>query len=81
MYVVNATDGSPPVDGPEEEPTEEDRVHVLAQGGIAPEVVILFPDDPNDPIPDPACLVGLENCGAALTNSPVRTFWSQLNAE
>ena len=61
-------------------PATDDRFGKLAQGGIAPEVVILFPDDPSDPIPDPACLVGLESCGAALSNTPVRTFWSQLGA-
>jgi hypothetical protein len=50
------------------------------------------PDDPNDPndppecvgaecTPPPVCLVGLENCGVDLTNTPVRTFWTQQNTD
>ena len=31
--------------------------------------------------PPPVCLVGLENCGVDLTNTPVRTFWTQQNTD
>ena len=62
----------------------DDRDRELAQGGIAPEVVWLFPS-PEDPLtcvgaecrPDPVCLVGLENCGVGINLDPVRTFWRQ----
>jgi hypothetical protein len=31
--------------------------------------------------PPPVCLVGLESCGVDLTNTPVRTFWTQQNTD
>jgi type IV pilus assembly protein PilY1 len=74
-------DGVPDGEDPD---SAEDRDSELAQSGIAPEVVWLFPS-PEDPVncvgaecrPDPVCLVGLENCGVAVNLAPVRTFWRQ----
>ncbi len=87
LYTVSAYTGAPVLD--RENPTDppdstDDRDTELAQGGIAPEVVWLFPS-PDDPIncvgaecrPPPRCLVGLENCGVGITMAPVRTFWRQ----
>ena len=62
-----------------------DRSKELAQGAIAPEVVFVFPTPDSDPDnPDvtppavpPICLVGLESCGAGMSNPPVRTYWRQ----
>jgi type IV pilus assembly protein PilY1 len=92
LYVVNALDARP-ARQPEEstnEPTESpaNRSRRLAQGGIAPEAVFVFPtptvdpenpDGPRPPAP-PICLVGLESCGVGLSNAPVRTYWRQRGA-
>jgi type IV pilus assembly protein PilY1 len=74
-------DGVPDRNDPD---SVEDRDAELAQGGIAPEVVWLFPspDNPQTCVgaecrPDPVCLVGLENCGVGVNLNPVRTFWTQ----
>jgi type IV pilus assembly protein PilY1 len=74
-------DGVPDHDDPD---SAEDRDSELSQGGIAPEVVWLFPSPENPTTcvgaecrPDPVCLVGLENCGVGITLAPVRTFWRQ----
>ena len=79
--------GAPVFDreSPEDPPdSTDDRESELAQGGIAPEVVWLFPspDNPQTCVgaacrPDPVCLVGLENCGVGINLDPVRTFWRQ----
>ena len=87
LYTVSAYTGAPPYD--RENPTDpadstDDRDTELHQGGIAPEVVWLFPS-PDDPVncvgadcrPPPQCLVGLENCGVGINLAPVRTFWRQ----
>ena len=86
LYTVSAYTGAPAYD--RENPTgppdsTDDRDGELRQGGIAPEVVWLFPS-PDDPVncgancsPPPACLVGLENCGVGINLAPVRTFWRQ----
>ena len=63
-------DGVPDSNDPD---SVDDRDVELSQGGIAPEVVWLFPS-PEDPQtcvgaecrPDPVCLVGLENCGVGI---------------
>ncbi len=87
LYVVAVDDGSPVTNLDNSiDPnnlTLTDRSRDLAQGGIAPETVFLFPPstDPNDPLPPPECLIGLENCPIGLTNRPVRTFWTQDGAE
>ncbi|MGE0030217.1 MAG: pilus assembly protein [Steroidobacteraceae bacterium] len=87
LYTVSAYTGAPVLD--RENPTDppdstDDRDTELSQGGIAPEVVWLFPS-PEDPVncvgaecrPPPQCLVGLENCGVGINLAPVRTFWRQ----
>jgi len=87
LYTVSAFTGAPVLD--RENPTGppdsvNDRDTELSQGGIAPEVVWLFPS-PDDPVncvgaecrPPPRCLVGLENCGVGINLAPVRTFWRQ----
>jgi type IV pilus assembly protein PilY1 len=87
LYTVSAYTGAPVFD--RENPTDppdstDDRDTELSQGGIAPEVVWLFPspDDPTTCVgaecrPPPQCLVGLENCGVGINLAPVRTFWRQ----
>jgi type IV pilus assembly protein PilY1 len=87
LYTVSAFTGAPVLD--RENPTDppdsaDDRDTELSQGGIAPEVVWLFPspDNPTTCVgaacrPPPQCLVGLENCGVGINLSPVRTFWRQ----
>ena len=61
-----------------------DRDSRLAQGGIAPEVVWVFPPPANEVTcvgaecrPPPRCLVGVEACGIGINPAPVRTFWQQ----
>jgi type IV pilus assembly protein PilY1 len=87
LYTISAFTGAPVFDreSPEDPPdSTDDRETELSQGGIAPEVVWLFPS-PEDPVncvgaecrPDPVCLVGLENCGVGVNLAPVRTFWRQ----
>jgi type IV pilus assembly protein PilY1 len=87
VYTISAYNGAPVYnrDSPEDPPeSTDDRATELAQGGIAPEVVWLFPSPDNpttcvgkDCRPDPVCLVGLENCGVGVNLAPVRTFWRQ----
>jgi type IV pilus assembly protein PilY1 len=89
LYIVNVLDGSPVTNldgqGSDDNLTLGDRVQMLNQGGIAPEVAILFPQhDPADCVPGepcepppPECLVGVEQCEPPFTNPPVRTFWRQ----
>ncbi len=86
LYTISAFTGAPVYDreGGTDPDSTDDRETELAQGGIAPEVVWLFPS-PEDPVgcvgaecrPDPVCLVGLENCGVGVNLAPVRTFWLQ----
>jgi type IV pilus assembly protein PilY1 len=87
LYTVSAYTGAPVFDreSPDDPPdSTDDRDSELAQSGIAPEVVWLFPSPENPATcvgaecrPDPVCLVGLENCGVGVNLSPVRTFWRQ----
>jgi type IV pilus assembly protein PilY1 len=90
LYSVSAFTGAPVYDreSPEDPPDSvDDRDTELAQGGLAPEVVWLFPS-PDNPAtcvgkecrPDPVCLVGLESCGVGINLAPVRTFWRQAGA-
>ncbi len=87
LYTISAFTGAPVFD--RENPTDppdsaDDRETELSQGGIAPEVVWLFPS-PDNPAtcvgaectPDPQCLVGLEDCGVGVSLAPIRTFWRQ----
>ncbi len=87
LYTISAYTGAPVFDreNPEDPPdSTDDRETELAQGGIAPEVVWLFPSPENPATcvgaecrPDPVCLVGLESCGVGINLDPVRTFWRQ----
>jgi type IV pilus assembly protein PilY1 len=86
LYTISAYTGAPVYDreGATDPDSVDDREAELAQGGIAPEVVWLFPspDDPTTCVgaecrPEPVCLVGLENCGVGVNLAPVRTFWRQ----
>jgi len=87
LYSISAYTGAPVYDreNPADPPDSvDDRDTELAQGGIAPEVVWLFPSPENPQTcvgeecrPDPVCLVGLENCGVGVNLAPVRTFWRQ----
>jgi type IV pilus assembly protein PilY1 len=87
LYTISAYTGAPVFDreSPEDPPDSvDDRDSELAQTGIAPEVVWLFPSPENPQTcvgaecrPEPVCLVGLENCGVGINLAPVRTFWRQ----
>lgn len=91
LYSVSAFTGAPVInrDSPTDPPdSASDRLVQLAQGGIAPEVVWLFPspDNPDtcsgaDCRPSPICLIGLENCGTGVTLAPIRTFWRQTGSD
>jgi type IV pilus assembly protein PilY1 len=92
LYAVNAVNASPftdlDQDGDLGNLDASDRTRTLKTGGIAPEVVFLFPapDDPNACVgkqcaPEPECIVGLEVCNLGFGNDPVRTFWNQEGAE
>ncbi|MCH9027676.1 MAG: PQQ-binding-like beta-propeller repeat protein [Proteobacteria bacterium] len=91
LYAVNAVNASPFTDLDQDGDLNldiDDRSRTLKTGGIAPEVVFLFPspDDPNNCVgkqctPDPECIVGLEVCNLGFDNDPIRTFWNQDGAE
>ncbi|MEE8108868.1 MAG: hypothetical protein V3T36_06915 [Gammaproteobacteria bacterium] len=91
LYAVNAVNASPFTDLDQDGNLNldiDDRTRTLKTGGIAPEVVFLFPspDDPNNCVgkqctPDPECIVGLEFCNLGFDNDPIRTFWNQDGAE
>jgi len=75
LYSVNACNAAPITnrDSPSDPPDSvDDRTVQLDQGGIAPEVVWLFPSPENPEScvgaecrPPPVCLVGLESCVGA----------------
>ncbi len=92
LYAVSAFTGAPvkmknrdnPAEPPDSPDSPEDRYEQLVQGGIAPEVVWLFPspDNPESCVgaechPPPVCLVGVETCGTGTNVTPVRTYWRQ----
>jgi len=88
LYAVNVKDGRPVVNldgvGSDQPLTLEDRVRNLAQGGIAPEIVFLFPD-PNsctsgdcEPVYG---FVGLEGIGGLNLPPFIRTFWNEAGTE
>jgi type IV pilus assembly protein PilY1 len=89
LWIVKALNAAPFADRDGDATIEtEDRRDDLAQQGIAPEAVIIFPS-PDDPAncqgaacsPAPVCLVGLENCGVSFTDAPIKTFWSQRDVD
>ena len=86
LFSVNLIDGSPLIatnrDVVLNPPTTADREKVLAQGGISPEAVFLFPSPPAGCVgeacrPPPRCLVGLETCGVEFSNAPKKTYWRE----
>jgi len=86
LYVVNAVNAAPVFNydvATEGATSLTDRSKQLSQGGLAPEVVFVFPtpgatnNGLTPPAVPPVCLVGLETCGAGLSNPPVRTYWRQ----
>ncbi|MGH8243710.1 MAG: pilus assembly protein [Steroidobacteraceae bacterium] len=87
LYTISAFTGAPVYDreSPEDPPdSAEDRDQDLAQGGLAPEIVYVFPppDNPADCEgaecrPDAVGLVGVENVGSLPLGAPVRTFGRQ----
>ena len=78
LYAVDVRTGAPTQDYDTlvNDPNldEDDRFRQLAQVGIAPEPVLLFPEDaPEDPI----MCVGVECDDAGVTNAAQLTFWTQ----
>jgi len=74
--VVNNLDTLDPLDA------DDERVHDLQQGGIAPTPAFLFPaPDPNCTgsacSPPPIYCVGVECGNSGFNNNPVRTLWTQ----
>jgi type IV pilus assembly protein PilY1 len=74
--VVNNLDTLDPLDA------DDERVHDLQQGGIAPTPAFLFPaPDPNCTgaacSPPPIYCVGVECDNPGFANNPVRTLWTQ----
>jgi type IV pilus assembly protein PilY1 len=88
LYAVNVVDGSPVNNmdgvGQDNNLTVEDRVRSLAQGGIAPEIVFLFPDPKSCTSGDCDAVygfVGLEGIGDLSLPPYVRTYWEQAGSE
>ena len=80
-YAVSLFNGSPVenLDGLTAT-NKEDRYKTLEQGGIAPEVVFLFPDNGGTVTNRPLlCLSGVEVLAGVCVNAgaPVRTFWQE----
>ena len=81
LYAVDVRTGAPTrdydttVNNPNLD--EDDRFKSLAQIGIAPEPVLLFPEDEPD---NPLLCVGVECEDAQFNNAPSRTFWMQAGA-
>ncbi len=86
LYRVSVENGDPVVNNldtldPDDADTE--RMTELAQGGIAPSPVFLFPS-PDDPdctgancAPPPIACIGVECFDPGFANIPVRTLWTQ----
>ncbi len=91
LYAISAVNAAPFTDLDQDGDLggldTSDRSRTLNAGGIAPEVVFLFPsaDDGtcvgSQCAPRPECIVGLEVCDPGFENSPIRTFWNQAGAE
>lgn len=81
-YVVSARDGTPVHNfngtGDDDNLTKEDRALTLVRGGIPPEVTILFPESNNG---QPIALVGPEQLPLNLSNTPVRTYWYEVDSK
>jgi len=88
LYQISVLDGRP---GPQLKEAVHDLAANglairLAQPGIAPEPVFLFPGagaaaGADAARPPPLCLVGAESCGSIAGAAPRRTYWRQRGAE
>ena len=90
LYVMRALDARPVNVYQNDKPlgdTPEERVTLLNQQTIPPEVTFIFPSPTQVNClgqgcrPQPICLVGPEGCGSGFNNQPVRSFWRQRGAE
>lgn len=87
LYKVSVANGDPVVAPGEPMPpaadSDEARVSLLEQGGIAPSPVFLFPTSTNasctgeECSPPPIACIGVECFDPDFQNSPVRTLWTQ----
>jgi len=86
LYRVSCDNGDPVVnnlDTLDPGDADSERMTELAQGGIAPSPVFLFPspDDPDctgaDCAPPPIACIGVECFDPGFANIPVRTLWTQ----
>jgi type IV pilus assembly protein PilY1 len=84
LYTVSAYTGAPVFDreGATDPDSVDDRDTELSQGGIAPEIVYLFPSPDANCVgaecrPDAIGVVGVEVVGRLPLQDPVRTFWRQ----
>jgi type IV pilus assembly protein PilY1 len=86
LYQVRCENGDPVVNNLDSllpEDADAERVTELAQGGIAPSPVFLFPSstDPDctgaDCAPPPIACIGVECFDPGFANNPVRTLWTQ----
>jgi type IV pilus assembly protein PilY1 len=86
LYRISAANAAPKLLWDDPTNTEigvVDRFDTLAQGGIAPPAVFIFPqsEGADRTNPPPLCLVGLAECGEGIPGRPVRTFWRQRGAD
>jgi type IV pilus assembly protein PilY1 len=88
LYAVSVVDGRPVNNldgvGSDDDLTVDDRVQDLAMGGIAPEIVFLFPDPNTCTTGDCQMVygfVGLEGIGNLNLPPYVRTYWEQAGSE
>jgi type IV pilus assembly protein PilY1 len=71
LYKVKVLNGNPVV---ADTPEPEDRTSDLQQGGIAPEIIFLFPKDRPD---KPVICVGLECEDSNIVSVPSKSYWTK----
>ncbi len=88
LYAVSVVDGRPVNNldgvGSDDDLTVDDRVKDLVMGGIAPEIVFLFPDPDTCTTGDCQMaygFVGLEGIGDLNLPPYIRTYWEQADTE
>ena len=90
LYRVSVENGDPVVnnlDTLDPADSDDERVTELAQGGIAPSPVFLFPSPEDldctgaDCAPPPIACIGVECFDPGFDNRPVRTVWTQAGIE
>jgi type IV pilus assembly protein PilY1 len=90
LYQVSVENGDPVVNNLDTlDPGDADaeRMTELAQGGIAPSPVFLFPSPEDldctgaDCAPPPISCIGVECFDPGFVNRPVRTVWTQSGIE